>query len=201
MIDLSRRWTARAGCAGLPLEFFFAGEDAIKGETERGKEICAACPVYKECRRDTMGEPYGIWAGTDIKQRQDILRLRSYNVTIMSDRRKRPLAKMVWTLRQGGVDWIEIKRQMGFNLSALHALYEWHRTNQIAVMTDVPLPGYRRYGPVTEDERTEMTQLRNAGNGINKIAELTGRAPRTVREQVFNPKRELHAQESVEGVG
>lgn len=32
---------------------------------DQAKEICQGCPVLDECRRDTLGEEYGVWGGLD----------------------------------------------------------------------------------------------------------------------------------------
>ena len=69
-------WT-KARCTSQPDIFFSSPRDRIDGdtkhkdETERAKEICAGCPIKRDCLLWALerGEPYGIWGGYDYDER------------------------------------------------------------------------------------------------------------------------------------
>lgn len=85
-------WRARAACLSCPPDLFFPGDRsqvAIE-RMERAKAICRDCAVKGECLKfalDTFQE-YGIWGGTDEKERQRI-------------RRKQRLAEVVGSMPIG----------------------------------------------------------------------------------------------------
>lgn len=67
-------WHARAACRGLPPALFFPAEN---GSYEKGKAICARCPVRKECLDFALTPPlehHGIWGGTSERERRRMRR-------------------------------------------------------------------------------------------------------------------------------
>jgi hypothetical protein len=64
---ISDDWADRAACKGYPIEFFFGGPGR-NHDLEKGKKICARCPVARECREEAesfggMYETWGLWGG------------------------------------------------------------------------------------------------------------------------------------------
>ena len=84
MIDINRRWLERAACAGMdPEKFFIDGESlglespsptSKRGQAyARAKAVCNSCEVLMECRRDSIGEPHGVWGGLSEGDRAVVL--------------------------------------------------------------------------------------------------------------------------------
>ena len=77
-------WRERAACLPFPSILFFGVDDnetpvERRGREERAKEICAVCPVRKECLDYALAtkEPYGIWGGLTEVERKSRLRGRA----------------------------------------------------------------------------------------------------------------------------
>lgn len=64
-------WHAEAACRGVGAGAFFVEQG---GDVAPAKAMCAECPVIEACAQDSLGEMYGIWAGTNPIQRRDARR-------------------------------------------------------------------------------------------------------------------------------
>jgi WhiB family redox-sensing transcriptional regulator len=66
------RWQEKAACLKSSPELFFyeLGE-------KKAKEVCAECPVSKECLAAYLFEPYGVFGGLNPSEREN-LRRRAY---------------------------------------------------------------------------------------------------------------------------
>ena len=66
----ARTWAARALCVGADPEFFFPPGD---GPALEARHIYAMCPVRGECLAYavTADEPFGIWVGLDLHEREN----------------------------------------------------------------------------------------------------------------------------------
>ncbi len=80
---LDAEWRDRAACLSFPSILFFGVDDnetpvERRGREERAKEVCAICPVRKECLEYALAtkEPYGIWGGLNEPERRALLRER-----------------------------------------------------------------------------------------------------------------------------
>lgn len=66
-------WRALAACRGLDTDLFYPeGRGRTLRERERiAKQICAECPVIRECRQAATEEHehYGIWGGLTESER------------------------------------------------------------------------------------------------------------------------------------
>ncbi|MEW2498407.1 WhiB family transcriptional regulator [Streptomyces nodosus] len=77
LVDPERKWRSRGICKEEDDPLFFAdggiplNEPAkkVQAKWDQAKEVCANCPVLAECRRDTLGEEYGVWGGLDQHER------------------------------------------------------------------------------------------------------------------------------------
>jgi WhiB family redox-sensing transcriptional regulator len=74
--DLRLGWQEQARCQGEDARLFFGPEkertrdrEAREGEA---KQICAACPVLRECRAHALGTPelFGVWGGLSEADRE-----------------------------------------------------------------------------------------------------------------------------------
>jgi len=56
------RWQHLASCAGMDVDYFFDDYESTKAR--QIDEVCAGCPVIKECfRRGTETKEMGVWGG------------------------------------------------------------------------------------------------------------------------------------------
>ena len=61
-------WQSESSCRGVDPDVFFPTTDE---EAAAAKAICASCPVRVHCLAFAIerGERYGVWGGTDEKER------------------------------------------------------------------------------------------------------------------------------------
>ena len=81
-IQENYEWQYDAACRARDPEEFFS-PDAERGPRRRNREaaakaLCATCPVIQECREHALAvrEPYGVWGGLTINEREAIIRER-----------------------------------------------------------------------------------------------------------------------------
>ena len=81
---LDAEWRESAACLSHASILFFGLDDnetpvERRAREERAKEICAACPVRRECLEYALAtkEPYGIWGGLTEVERKSRLRGRA----------------------------------------------------------------------------------------------------------------------------
>lgn len=67
-----RGWHHRAACIGLDTEMFFLA-DGVNCPTHL-KELCAACPVNRECLADGWDDKHAVRAGTTPRDRRNLRR-------------------------------------------------------------------------------------------------------------------------------
>ncbi len=72
-------WQLEAKCRGLDTAVFYhpeneRGPSRVRREMN-AKAICAACPVAANCLRWalTAREPYGVWGGKSVEERESLL--------------------------------------------------------------------------------------------------------------------------------
>jgi len=92
------QWQAHGACRGMQITVFFP-PDFERGENRRrrdaqAKAVCHRCPVITACRHHALAvaEPYGIWGGLSVQEREDMLatqrRAESMPVPVRSDHRQ-----------------------------------------------------------------------------------------------------------------
>lgn len=153
LYDPTRRWTLRASCRSVdPERFFVAGTDpakppspAAKAAWDEVKKICSFCPVLEECRRDTLGEQYGVWGGRDERQRY-LLRTKMHKRAAKWPQEERiAWSREIAKLHNGGLTWIAIQRMTGIpEALGKELLAEWRERQRPAQpraqVVDLPLP-------------------------------------------------------------
>jgi WhiB family redox-sensing transcriptional regulator len=79
-IQETYEWQYDGACRGVDPETFFS-PDAERGPRRRAREaaakaLCHVCPVVQECLNHalTVREPYGVWGGLTINERDQLLR-------------------------------------------------------------------------------------------------------------------------------
>jgi len=92
------QWQAHGACRGMQITVFFP-PDFERGANRRrrdaqAKAVCHRCPVITACRHHALAvaEPYGIWGGLSVQEREDMLatqrRAESMPVPVRSDHRQ-----------------------------------------------------------------------------------------------------------------
>ena len=168
LYDPERRWGEWGDCTDEDPELFFpAGgaqlnrspAPATQAAWDKAKAICARCPVLAECRRDTLGEEYGVYGGRDEHQRY-IQRRK------LPDRAKRwPAEKrLAWgkeltMLRESGMSYSDVRTRTGISTVLADALQrEWaehlqEQAQPMAEVVDLPLPKLLPARPVKDGRR------------------------------------------------
>lgn len=79
-IQETYEWQYLGACREVDPETFFS-PDAERGPRRRAREaaakaLCGVCPVVQECLNHalTVREPYGVWGGLNINERDQLLR-------------------------------------------------------------------------------------------------------------------------------
>lgn len=76
-------WQLHGACRGTQSEIFYHPEGerglARRSRERKAKEICALCPVMRNCRQHSLqyAEPYGIWGGLSESERAALLGQRT----------------------------------------------------------------------------------------------------------------------------
>jgi WhiB family redox-sensing transcriptional regulator len=78
-IQETYEWQYEGACREADPETFFS-PDAERGPRRRSREaaakaLCAVCPVVQQCLEHALAvrEPYGVWGGLNINERDSIL--------------------------------------------------------------------------------------------------------------------------------
>ncbi|MGA4942105.1 WhiB family transcriptional regulator [Streptomyces cinereoruber] len=147
LYDPDRRWVDRAACRKLDSEPFFAPggqpnrppQKQAQAAWDEAKEACSHCPVLEECRRDTLGEEYGVFGGLDEHQRYLIRRALSRHKRWKRWPEARQLAwgEHLAKLRLRGLSFSEIQRLTGFTSTVVTDLIDgWKKS----LPEDAPAP-------------------------------------------------------------
>ena len=59
-------WHKQAVCKGIGFSVFYGAKESTPmtgPEIARGKQVCGACPVRRECLEFGLTEGYGLWGG------------------------------------------------------------------------------------------------------------------------------------------
>lgn len=153
LYDPQRKWGPRAICGPEDAKLFFAQGGVpttkpgpkVAAKWEAAKGICRMCPVIKECRRDTLGEEYGVWGGLDQYQRVQIRRALPKAIDGWPESQRLRWAKEVYELREAGLLWRTIQTQTGLTQQAGEKLLNiWlkrlEERGTDGEVVDLPLP-------------------------------------------------------------
>jgi hypothetical protein len=140
LYDPERRWLDRASCRTADPERFFAASGgqvdkkpspANQALWNRAKKLCSFCPVLEECRRDTLGEEYGVWGGRDEHERYlERLKISRGRWKKWSEETRLAWGEHLAWLRNRGMSWREIHRRTGFSIGVCEALIDQWRTQK-----------------------------------------------------------------------
>lgn len=135
LYDPERRWRPYGACVDEDPELFFplgpaqpgrAPTPAIQEAWNKAKEVCAHCPVLEECRRDSLGEEYGVWGGRDEHQRYNLRSRQRAHARWWSTEVRLAWGEHLAMLRKGGLQWADIRRMAGMTGGlAVELIAEW----------------------------------------------------------------------------
>lgn len=154
LYDPERRWLSRAICRPDDFPLFFADGGVFYNRPgprtaekwAQAKEICAMCPVISECRRDTLGEEYGVFGGLDQYERAVVRKNLTRTMDKWPESRRMTWAREIVRLRELGKSWAEIQTMSGVPRSASQKFVSiWEASTQekkpgTAAIVDLPLP-------------------------------------------------------------
>ncbi|MDT0442352.1 WhiB family transcriptional regulator [Streptomyces johnsoniae] len=126
LIDLERRWMWRPdrACASVPLKVFFPPgptnprnppSQAALDAAEQAKRICAGCPVMLECRRDTLGEPYGVWGGEAEWERRERRRQVAASAASWPEATRLAWGRLCRDLYNASGHWSRVQERTGLS--------------------------------------------------------------------------------------
>jgi hypothetical protein len=162
LFDPARRWATQAICDwddDEKLYFADGGQpnrapgEATQVRWGQAKEICAGCPVLKECRRDTLGEEYGVYGGYDEHERWLIRRALPKAAKGWPPERRLAWGRLFAEMRAGGATFRTISLQTGFSAPLATTLVEeWEEhlaARQAAreAVVELPVPVFERKRP------------------------------------------------------
>lgn len=133
LFDPERRWLPQGICRWEDRHLFFAKGGAFynrrpgtsaQEKWDQAKEICADCPVLEQCRRDTLGENYGVWGGYDEHQRWKIRSRLAAAARKWPPEKRRAWALEIHRLREGGLFWRDITLMTGVPAALAEVLAE-----------------------------------------------------------------------------
>lgn len=188
--DPHRRWTRRAACKDEDVNSFFPEigapnrkpSPATQARLDRRKEICRTCPVLAECRRDTLGEDYGIWGGLDAWERHKIRMKRGTDPrSHFTEEEFRWLGPHIIELRRQGDDWSSIGRRIGLGRNAAsNLLMLWQA--EYGSKAEPKEKGSFGQGHLSEEAKAEILHLRmEQRRSMAEIVFITGVNRTTVR--------------------
>ncbi|WP_309484604.1 WhiB family transcriptional regulator [Streptomyces himalayensis] len=156
LYDPERRWQDRGSCRWADPEIFFAGgpqqvskrpAKTVLAIWAEAKEVCQKCPVLQECRRDTLGEEFGVWGGLDQWDRFLLRRKLPKQAMRWPAEKRLAWGQILAECRDGGMLWKDITRQTGITLNLGEELEsEWRAHHEAlqkqaaAKVVDLPLP-------------------------------------------------------------
>ncbi|MFJ2650834.1 WhiB family transcriptional regulator [Streptomyces sp. NPDC087420] len=124
LYDPERKWIIRASCRSVDSERFFAKHGPALGKPpspevqahwDAAKKICSFCPVRMECRRDSIGEEYGVWGGRDERERWLVRKKMSKLARHWTTERRLAWGKELHALRSRDVSWTRVRHMTGIS--------------------------------------------------------------------------------------
>lgn len=156
LYDPERKWIFRASCRTVDPERFFGPPGPQLGRTpapdiqkhwNAAKKLCGHCPVQMACRRDSLGEEYGVWGGMDERERWLIRKKLSKLAHRWSVEKRLAWGKELHALRSRDVGWTRIRHMTGISDVLGNNLIKEHLAHKLAEgaarraqVVDLPLP-------------------------------------------------------------
>jgi WhiB family redox-sensing transcriptional regulator len=168
LFDVRRPWWPQHACREEDFGLFFADGSmanrppgaGTQAKWDQAKEICQGCPVLAQCRRDTLGEEYGVYGGLDQYERYIARRVLAKQARGWTSAQRLEWGKALLTLRDRGLSLREIMTQSGVLPSLATKLLEEAEKDRettarakAAGVVDLALPEIPARGPRPFPER------------------------------------------------
>ncbi|MGW2513687.1 WhiB family transcriptional regulator [Streptomyces scopuliridis] len=156
LYDPERRWVSQASCRTVSSKRFFPQgppfprmppSDTVQAAWDEAKKICSFCPVLAECRRDTLGEEYGVWGGRDEHERFLVRGKLGRAAKKWPEERRLAWGRELRALQQQGVTWTRIRGMTGIaSVLGTELIKEYLAAKKAAgdarrgAVVDLPLP-------------------------------------------------------------
>ncbi|WP_290443981.1 WhiB family transcriptional regulator [Streptomyces sp. MP131-18] len=143
-------WRPDKACASEALNTFFptgpTGPDNPPSKpaiaaAERAKELCARCPVMLECRRDTLGEPYGVWGGRAEWERRARRRQVAASVATWPVDRRLAWGRLCHQLYAASGRWTRVQERTGLLIWVAQKLAAEHKRSLPRKLPPAPPEG------------------------------------------------------------
>lgn len=129
-VDPERRWALREdrACRGTDPELWFSDD---RQDQRQAKALCQTCPVLSECRRDALGEGYGIFGGLDADgRRAERKRLVEEAVTWPTEKRLY-FGRLIAGVKRRWGNWTRVRELTGIQSDLAEVLLkEWEAHQQ-----------------------------------------------------------------------
>jgi len=140
IVDLEKRWVEKALCSTKNPELFFTdhGFETLSNPSAKvqrvwdaAKEICAQCPVMRECARDNLGEIDGVWGGLDPAQRIQLRSQHAHNIKKLQGPLKQEYMDLVWELRvERRLPYADVARIVGVGVNTVMYLHDLEKARR-----------------------------------------------------------------------
>ena len=110
---LGEDWRERAACRDVDPELFYPVSETDDGPA---KAICDRCPVRPQClnRAIETGEAFGVWGGTNPRERKKIRERRA------TEKRRRSILERWAEYRDSGLTTVEIAHRLDLAPTTLY---------------------------------------------------------------------------------
>jgi hypothetical protein len=181
LYDPARKWAASAICREEDDKLFFASGGGlpdrkpaakVQATWDQAKEICAMCPVLKQCQRDTLGEEHGVYGGWDPHERYLIRKKLAKAVNGWPRERRLAWAKEIYRLRAEGALWKDIQTFTGITKGAGELLVRiWERhleeRQEAPEVVEIPAPDPAEKKPFPDRAGQRDAWVRHVGGSIS----------------------------------
>lgn len=156
LYDPTRRWINQALCRDIDPDVFFTVSTVQLGRTptpdvqaawNEAKKVCDRCPVFAECRRDTLGEEFGVWGGRDEHERHLERRKLATRAKRWPQELRLEWGQELARLREAEISWSDVRKMTGIGQTLSQQLIaEWREhvrpepKKSMAKIVDLPLP-------------------------------------------------------------
>lgn len=197
IVDLQRRWLTDAACRSMPNDLFFYDTNvrltepptrkALEAWAE-AKAVCETCPVLRQCARDSIGEPDGVWGGMDPLQRHRVRASNSARVRKLPREEKREYALLARQLTERRDNIQDTARRLGLTTGTIGYLKDWLKEDETS-------PAAVAVAVAAEAESKELVKelvaRRTGGATLKEIVSDTGLTMHRVRKILHDADPEL----------
>lgn len=156
-----------------------APADFAQRAWDKAKAVCQQCPVLRRCRADCMGEEYGVWGGTDPRERASYRRSLYRQAQKLDADERAQLADQMHGRRSRGQSPRGIARRTGYSEKLIRALLA-EREAALRAREEAREP--RLPGVLADEERERLARMAAQGESLRVMCAALNRGRDTVLE-------------------